>query len=666
MGQFTGRMMSIEGDVITVRITNRSVDLSGELDIQDIVLSYDGSEDYEPIKKTRATISCIMRDIVLLEYCRANDTRVIITRQDGTILFSGWSVPNVFSQPYTAMNDIVSIECVDILGYSQYIQYRPKNTPELQVFRVWEICDHMLALMDARANNDSIMFSDAIFFKGRWYGYDFEAPDGETPVDDLIDVKFPELTLPEMYFVKDSLSPDSIKYPTDPQANMISCRDVFAMIAESVRMTWIQIGDTLYLVDNLGVRQGKTNYYDPVNGDSYLLGEKHTIDAEAFSSSDHKVSLAKRYTQFSLEHDKEEDIAIYQDAFDNATLSPLNNDIERYVTTDPNFIVFAQKLTSTVYETTGDCSFVGYREHRYGGIERDAFNENWDKAIRLVDSGDGSGQELFRRKKAFRVDIPRAKNKDFRVNMKLMVNDNENSLWPGTQGVKGEYTLYVTIRVGNKYYRNYGWFSDEKYYIPFKFDEDGECYIPSMLPAGNPYGEYRREPIFSLDASPNSPHNEYQIEIAVCSCPNAGENDWSVAYITEFEVVECADRNMQSYEDELRLPPVEYFGSYEFQKEYSVSLPVDNYYIMSPKSYGTMPGVDGVPNVILFGADEQTMIERIAAMANAGDGTMIDTTLRDENFCQLDRYECVAWQGGKVMVAFERSLRDKTIKVVLL
>lgn len=657
--------MSIDGDIITVKISNRSVDSSGDLDVQDIILSHDGSEDYEPVKKTRATISCVINEVTLLEFCRADDTRVTITRSDGVILFSGWAVPNVFSQPYTAINDVVGIECVDILGYSQYIQYSPESAPTLKVLRVSDICERILTIMDARAGNESIMFSDTIFFRGRWYGYDINNPEDEPLMTSRIDVKFPELTLPEMYFVKDGLSPDATKYPTNPKPDMMSCYDVLAMIAESVRMTWVQEGDILYLIDNLAIRDGKTNYYDPINGDSYILGGGHMIDEETFSSSEHKVSLAKRYTQFSLEHDKEEDIAIYQDVFDNATLAPLDNDVKRYVTNDPNLIVFAQKLKSTVYETTGDCSFVGYREHRYGGIERDAFNENWDKAIRLVDSGDGGGQELFRRKKAFGVDVPRAKNKDFRVNVKLVVNDNESSLWPA-QGVKGEYTLYVTIRVGNKYYRNYGWFSDEKYYIPFKFDEDGKCYIPSMLPAGNPYGEYRREPVFSLDASPNSPHNEYQIEIAVCSCPNADENDWSVAYITEFEVVECADRDMQSYEDELSLPPVEYFGSYEFLKEYSVSLPIDNYYIMSPKSFGTMPGVDGVPNVILFGAEEQTMIERIAAMTNAGDGIMIDTTLRDDNLSLLNIYECAAWQDGKVMIAFERRLKDKTIKVTLL
>jgi hypothetical protein len=517
--------------------------------------------------------------------------------------------------------------------------------------------------MDARAGNESIMFSDTIFFRGRWYGYDINNPEDEPLMTSRIDVKFPELTLPEMYFVKDGLSPDATKYPTNPQPDMISCYDVLAMIAESVRMTWVQEGDILYLIDNLAIRDGKTNYYDPINEDRCILGSVHMIDEETFSSSEHKISLAKRYAQFVLEHDKEEDIAIYQDVFDNATLAPLDANVERYV--GESKTVFAQKLKSTVYETAEGCALVGYKEYEYGNIERDAYNEDWSKAIRLVDSGDGAGRELFRRNKTFAIGIPRAINNDFRINMKLVVNNNPNAMWPVGE-INGTFTLYVTIRVGDMYYRNYGWFSPEKYYIPFKFDKNGECYIPGMLPEGNPYPEYKREPVFSLDAPSGAMHDEYKVEVAICSCPNSGQNDWSVAYLTEFEVVKCADRSMQTEENALRLPSVEYLGTYSFLKEYSVKVPIENYYIMSPKSFGTKPGVRGVPNIMLFGAEELTMIERIAAIAHAGNGIIIDTTLRDDDLSVLDKYECAAWQDGKVMIAFERRLKDKTIKVTLL
>lgn len=110
-------------------------------------ISYEGGDStlYKPIKYSDATCSIVTNKIYYDIYSAENqNTKIELFDEDTKMtVWCGYVTPNVYSQPYSPVDDILEIECVDGLSTLKNIKYTTIND-ECEIVSFYQLFQHCL------------------------------------------------------------------------------------------------------------------------------------------------------------------------------------------------------------------------------------------------------------------------------------------------------------------------------------------------------------------------------------------------------------------------------------------------------------------------------------------------------------------------------------------
>ena len=697
MGTRIASFSTIDGDAIEVRFAGNSV-ISGELTLseQPVILSMEGGAEYKGIKHTSATINCITDGIDLLDLFTSEPLSVVVTITNTTTgerVFNGYTTPNNYNQSLSGYNDELSIECVDWLGVAKFVPYRLLN--EGSGFQVLTLKDCLRRIVELLNQNADVKLCSNIRIVG--------GPDASQTTN-----RYDLLTLNESYFF-DSTTPDNIDSTLTYQSLAMSCYDVLNMIAESLRSTWVQIGDTIYLIDYiLHHAMGRAPYslISSSNGLGLTSYEGISIELteELFDEGATQISALPRYSRFSLSRQQADSIDLLQDPFDEKYLSPLNGTYTDY---EINSLerVSALLLTSKLYDASyvdskRFANFVGYVELKANSLLTSIYDltsvwgdkkNTWNNVLRIVHAS-GAGTDyvkVFSRKSRFRTSTSARQCLFLSLEMEAAFSRDVSRLYPYDLIKKGKtstaFHIFASISVGGKFFQpiqNGGYWTDDEVIFPLYFanGQDTEVEWFNELVAANtlltPY---------SFESPP-----EGIIEFSLYLGPGSSlATDWYCCYIRKLALRLIPGWLVNWGAADNPVPEVESIGDWNYQWNYDeVSLPIEIREPLAEKWWGTQiegveymdtqPGNTANPRygtAIEFIQDDgvslpggnYSMIERIAALANMGAGYELRIPIRDTNntINSLTVFTSPLWSGYKVITAIEKDLANNTATVTI-
>lgn len=681
MGKLTGQTMSLHGQLVTVTFTADEFQDGALPPIVSINTQMDGGAEYAPLKGTTASISFLTDGAELMGILRADyPIRVSVNNAaTQTTIFRGYIVPNSYNQSLSGVNDTVTVECVDCLGYAKYIPYRQQD--EASGFKALRMDDLMLRCLtligvDTTSGHELVMIPDSVRV---WRGA------SSMPISSL--------WVAENYCFN-SEYPDEVTGDYRPQAK--TCEQVLSMIAESFRLTWVVVNSDIYLCDMLS---REVDYTDLMRGGSAHMPVIRDIVEDSFASTASNVSTLARVALTEVQHERAETVHAQQDPFDTSTLHK-DGDYDVYydATVDAYNRVISVPLRSSVYstympsrlESNPRCysQFVAWRDN--GSVIPEPgsphFLDNyawrdgsWDVALKLYDIDRQPLREFLRRKVQYvtpAMGNPRrlVENAARTLNIAAEVavaqlpdgeKDSDGSktaamkarLWP--QNAKSiDCKLLVSVIVNGLYYdRNSRSYVTGKVVFPVQVYADGTA----------------QWDIYSIsdDEKDGVPlPSAGQIELVIYS---NGEYDtsWDVAWLKKLELTIKSDT--YALREDLLKPSAERVGSWNFNRTQSITLPFDLYYNLTPMPL-SVPLVDGSYGGearLEYDIDGQkmTLCQYAHALANMGDRLMWEMALRDEvnAITPLDAFTCAQlWSGRKVVAGYARDILNNSITLTLI
>lgn len=677
MGRLIGSAVTMEGDIITVTFSGDSV-ADGELErIVSVTLQMDGDAEYTPIKITTASIGLLVDGVELMSMA-AGDTPVVVavdnTRTQRT-LFRGYVVPNSYNQQLLGINDLVTIECVDWLGYSKYIPYEQVDASAgFAALKLGDIAVRCIRLAGGAGRREKVMFPQNVGVYRASYRVG----------------GISELIASEEYCFNSNM-PDEDTWNYRPVA--MSCEEVLSMIAESFRLTWVSDGTDVYLVDMLSATMGDVEYRDEQTGDTVVWPIAHDVDEESFIDVTSNVSTLPRVQMTEVVHHRADKIPLLQNPFEVAYLRKDGDYKEYYNAAEDAYNrVIALPLRSVMYDThyvveegatepTGCHSmFVGWCDNKSvvpspGSahfLENYAWGSGqWNVALKISDEdGEVPLVPMLRRKVEYStvaVGEPRgavdtaARMLSISASVcapKEYSKENRARLWP-KDAENIDCKLLVSVLVDGMYYRpdytpGEDSYTDEVTVFGVDVYKDGTAHWDI-------YGLYDKE----QDGIPVPSAGVVELIIY-----NRGARDdlgWKVAWLKSLELVIKSDT--YALREDLLRPSVTREGTWDFNRTQQVELPLDMYYRLSDKPLRAPSGNSAVNARLEYViAGESVDISAYAhRLANMGDRLMYELSLRDEAnaMTPLDVFTCALWSGRKAMAGYARDLLNNTINVTL-
>lgn len=683
MGSLTSKAVTLSGDEVTVSfIADEFAD--GTLPpITSITMQMDGGAEYSPLKMTTASIDFVVDDLSLLKICSVDyPVRVTIDNNArNKTLFNGYIVPNSYNQQLTGVNDVVTVECVDCLGYAKYVGYRQVNAEAgFAAIRIDDLILHCMNLIGARTRKARIMFPQSVALQGGARRVGIEA-----------------LRLAENYFFSSDI-PDEVTNDYRPQA--MNCEQVLTMIAESLRLTWMSDGLDIWLRDELSSVDGDVVYVDLDTADAATLPVIHEITEDDSATTAWNVSTLPRVAMTEVAHSRAESVQVMQDPLNSETLVA-DGEYEEYynpVDDDAYRRIISLPLRSNIFDTyypVGEekpkmySRFVAWRENRSVTPDPDSpefiddyawGDGSWTVALKMRSDSEQSLQPLLKRKMKFSTPVvgsPRGSTKyasrtlhiaaevaviqppeDEDIEDEVLEAMNER-LWPWQEYEKSiNCELLVSVIVDGWYYDpSTASYTTEQKVFRVNVFEDGTAHW-------NIYSIYDKVE----DGLPVPDCGTLEFVIY-----SNGKYDakWTTAWLKKLELTLKSDA--YALRGDLFKPGVERVGSWDINRVQHIEPPLSVYYNMSERplhvpliagEYVANPELKYTVNGVEVG-----LAEYAHKLANMGDRLMFQIPLRDEAnaYTALDAFTCdQLWTGCKVVAGYVRDVLDNTITLTLI
>lgn len=680
MGTKTMRFSNMENDIIVVTFSGDNVS-DGELTpaTSPVVLQMDGGGgEYSAVKYTTASISILCDGVQHLDLFAGNPLAVsvkIVNETTDYTLFLGYVTPNTFNQSLTGINDTLSIECVDCLGAAKYKPFKRINPSEgFPTSRISDLLLHEAIDLGAKL----VVLPDYI---------QLLSGDGAK-----VTSNYQALEVSESYFYSSTTLPR--KLPDGElsfDALAVTVYDIFEMVAQSFRASWVMYRDHIVLVDYIALSDaGELSASILPNGIAQKLSAKITLDEESVASGAANITILPRYSLVSLDNKECAGIKVHPDVFDDSLLFALrSSEVEEEVGRDETIYNLSQVLGSQASDTVAvfvpestipTSMFVAHKCVKdtdngwIGGIEKEArWNDRlggWDKYLRLFcPKSNAESKCLFSTKLDYRTAVVPSAFLGLKLSISAAFSDTAEKLYPTELKASGEQTLLIAIRCGDKYLRypsTADKWGDERALQPLYFRQEGEWRTEFV---------HRGRGGLLCD---NVPGGEIMLEIWVTSATT-----WRTCYIKELSLELTTDKAAALYL--AREPETLYRGTYEYDKEMdTVSLPFRFGFPLGDKPFGTI--IDGEEYAVTHGDSANRtvgckmefrtptgvtydMLERIERLANFGDGKQWEIPLCDAHNNFIPTHSAVsspAWEGYKVIAGFERNISESTINVTLI
>lgn len=667
MGELISNATTLSGDEIKV-VFSKNGDLPQELAMRltSITLQMDGDEGYSPSRMTTASIGCLTDGVALLRSINNSDVSVAITNVTrDRMLFKGFVVPNSLSQSVSGINDVVTIECVDSIGYANYVRYRRvEDDNELlpagfQAMTLRAAVERIASMI----GSPNIALPRSIVIKN---------PDTGESTD-----KFEELVISEEYmYSQNTPSPNITDFSgwLSYMPYAMTCREALDMIAESFRMTWVQQGDTLYLYDNICV----TRYDNLATGFAEAPRDAVEIAEDDYDGTSCNVSTCASYSLVRVHHEQDDRISLIPDIYDQNYLvagvnelqySDGNQEDSRVVSTMLDSLTCATKfnpLTSpSVYS-----HFVAWLEQSgkrlpdgtvlYDNNVAWGDGSTWNVGVKLVDvaqesNGPNGSEQLLAIKKHFLLSSQATAGLciyfDFDFVASAKSSPEVGWLWPKNEE-NIECFLIAMLKVGGQYYNiRTNEFQDDASSFYIHIYSDGGY----LLRSSNAFREYDRVSI------PLTRDGEVEVIIRSRNALNLG---WKVGYIRKLDVY-----LKENVAQQVVRPNTEEYGTYMPGKDIDVTPPIDLYYKLAPKRFGTViNSVDyrATNGSIELGYKQEStasspisLAKRIWLQHNFGDRLRWEIPLRDEAnaITPLDAFTCAPlWNGRKIVAGYTKDI----------
>ena len=682
MGSLIGKAVTLSGDEVQVAFVADEFEDGVLPPITSINMQMDGgSGEYVPLKATTASVGFLVDDLQVLRICSLGYPVAVYIDNYATnkTLFRGYIVPNSYNQQLTGVNDEVTVECVDCLGWAKYVQYRQVDAERgFLALRVDDLVLHCMSLIGADGRYAKVMFPQSV---AMWRG---DRRVGVEPV-----------CLAENYFFNSDI-PDEATGDYRPQA--MKCDQVLAMIAESLHLTWVGDGLNVWLRDELSAVVGEVLYMDLYTGDVATLPVNREVAELDSNGAAWNVSTLSRIEMTEVVYERADSVQAQQDPFDTATLVE-DGDYEEYYNAGDNAYkrVISVPLRSSIYDTyypSRDGSpprlysrFVAWREN--DSVVPDSGSPHflddyawgdgqWNVALKLYDIDRQPIQELLRRKIQFSTPVigePRAlveyAARTLHIAAEVAVaelpegeedSDGEKEarmlarLWP--QNEKSiDCELLVSVVVGGRYYDpETDSYTDEKKVFSVNVYKDGTAHW-------NIYS-WRDK---TQDGIP-IPYCG-TIELVIYS---NGQRDtkWTVAWLKRLELTLKSDTF--ALREDLVKPKVVRVGRWNNERVQRIEPPFNVYYNMPPRplylplangEYGE-PALEYTVDGLRMG-----LAQYAHNLANIGDRLMFQVPLRDEAnaLSPLDAFTCPQlWSGRKVVDGYTRDVLNNEITLTLI
>ena len=615
MGSLIGNAVTLCGDKVQVVFMADEFEDGALPPIVSINMQMDGgSGEYVPLKATTASVGFLVDDLQVLKICSLDYPVAVSIDNHATnkTLFRGYIVPNSYNQQLTGVNDEVTVECVDCLGWAKYVTYRKSASSAVVTLKdVFARACTELGIAEVRIANHVGLRAVG--------GYEL--------------ANYELLTLSENTFLHDI-------YPYyDGSGNLEygpverTWEEVLKMIAESLRLTWVQVGGVVYLVDEVEIAATPA-YYRNYRGFASEEGVAHEIVEGDFASSACNVSTLPRCSQVVLVHEQREAEKVLPELFYRGGMTPTGDSIE-YLTTEDGYVA-RRKVYTPIYDTTNTYL---YAYKKYDDPDnRPIYDDSWEFYQRIGPIYNGLPEEytILQARALYRGAV--APTVESRIRLNISIGKGEP--WNKEDFKYEEDILYLRLsatREGVKRYYNAqtkSW-NDELVDNRLIFDISGENYHFDRV-IGNEIvvGEGG-----TIDA-----------EIIV-------KNDaWSYfLHIKDFSIEVVAPPLEKRKKNELK-------GTWELRRTQEVTLPID----IATGGWGNLIDDRWYTEIIVGG---KSVVDRVWAQANLGDRLMFQAPLRDEAnaLSPLDAFTCAQlWSGRKVVDGYTRDVLENTITLTLI
>ena len=702
MGTRIGQFRTIQGDLVTVTFTGNYVaDGTLTLSASPVVIQMDGGSEYTAVKYATASVTCIVDGMANLDIFSPIPLSVSVTITNtttGALLFCGYVTPNSYNQTITGVNDELTIECVDWLGAAKATPYRLVNEAAgMQVLTLQECLRHIAQLLGSSAKIKLCKHLRIVNGLG----------DAETGRYDL-------LTLNESYFFS-STTPEEVDGVLTFKSLAMTCYDVLKMVGESLRSTWLQISDTIYLYDNIQHHSnGRALYGLMSGGDGLGLSqfEGDTLEVTAGNlEGEVQISTLSRYSRFSLERNHTQSIDLLHDPFDKTFLSTDSQTYNDYTegsgSSKKNIraIILKSKLYDTHYVDSHTFSnFVGYYEYQPSSLYDSPYDKNsvygdarktWNNVLRILSSPGGvTMQKIFSQKIAFRTATQMRDSLYLNLQIEAAFSRDTSRLYPYQLIERGtamrHFKIGMSLKVGDKFYKPHAnantgeWVNEEtvfNLYFANGTSQNVEWFsnIATYQPWQAPYD-------FNLGAGGG-------VEISLWLTDSDGDSnitEWYACYIRKLQLSVIPGPLVNWGIAGHPLPQVESRGTWGYDSNYdTVVLPIELREPLADKWWGTnIQGVEYmgaslpnnqfdyprvqadfsfVANPEKYDEGRYTMLERIEKLATMGDGIEMQMTITDNNneISPLTALISSLWSGRKVITAYTKNIANNSIQLTI-
>lgn len=675
MGSLTSKAVTLSGDEVTVSFIADEFADGALPPITSITMQMDGGAEYSPLKMTTASIGFVVDDLSLLKICSVEyPVRVTIDNNArNKTMFNGYIVPNSYNQQLTGVNDMVTVECVDCLGYAKHINYSQLDAKSgFAAIRVDDLILHCMTLIGAMQRHARVMFPQSV---GVWRGVN--------------NLGVESLRLAENYFFSSDI-PDEATGDYRPHA--MTCDQVLSMIAESLRLTWMSDGLDIWLREELSAVDGDVVYVDLVAQETVTQPVIHEVTEDDSATTEWNVSTLSRVSMTEVTHSLAESVQVMQDPLNIETLVA-DGEYEEYynpVDDDEYRRIISLPLRSNIFDTyypVGEdkpkmySRFVAWCENRSvtpepGSpefIDDYAWGDgSWTVALKMRSDSEQSLQPLLKRKMKFSTPVIGSALRTLHIAAEVAVIEppededvedevleamNEH-LWPWQEYDKSiNCELLVSVIVDGRYYDpSTDSYTTEQKVFRVNVFADGTAHW-------NIYDIYDKVE----DGLPVPDCGTLEFVIY-----SNGKYDakWTTAWLKKLELT--LKSNVYALRGDLLKPAVERVGSWDINRVQRIEPPLSVYYNLNerPVHVPLFAGVyGGVPELLYtINGVNISFAEYAHRLANMGDRLMFQIPLRDEAnaYTALDAFTCPLWTGCKVVAGYVRDVLDNTITLTLI
>ena len=456
MGYLAGTAVSDSGDSIRVTFNCHAL-AERTLSIKSANISADGEANYTAVQYARASVTLLTEGTELLPLCTSVGTAVIIENlTTKSVLFSGYVTQNTFTQQL--ITDTLTVECVDKLGYSMY-----NPVPDISLIQCNTLAGWCAGFGDILGVKN-VYLSTAVTLRRRSDGK-------ETP-------RYYRMTFPGDYFLKNT-KPDVINGHATYAKQKMTIFEALTMIAESLRMTFVQVGEDLYL-EEPSVTSDIRSY---INAATYVQRDivlpVTALTEESFGGTDNSVTTLPVYTLFSLRHGRADSRSVTLPIFDDEFLRVVGG---RTTHVQDDKTTVSTKLTSILASTMapteeGDnATFVAWKTYDSEGYDasRGVYNNSWNKAIRM--RTDNYDAMLITIPSVLQRTVSAAFGRGIKINISMQITDDVDTQYPASPIEFTVGWLTATLRVGNLYYNGTTWVGERVWFDLRVRKEDGSTY----------------------------------------------------------------------------------------------------------------------------------------------------------------------------------------------